>query len=312
MDKNILVTGGTGFIGRNLIETLAKKENNVTALVRKSSNIIKLKNRGIHIVYGDINDLSSLKTALTGIDIVYHCAGYVRNASLKKLFRVNVEGTRNICQAALETGINRLIYTSSIAVISGNKQIPLTDDLPYSSTNNYGLSKLEAEKIVIEYRNKGLKTAILRPCMVYGPGEPHALNFLLNLIRWRLIPIIADGNAHWHLVHVNNVVNALILAGYMDQALSGTYIVADKEVLTVKEILNLMADAMGVKQPWHISKKFIPILSITPFIKDKLKFFLKDRIYNISCIIKKLGYNPAITTKEGLRKVIQYQQGINK
>ena len=102
---NILITGGTGFIGKHLIKRLSKSSDNISALARKTSSLVELKKYDIKIIYGDLLDITSLENATKGMDLVYHCAAYVKDSPLNKLLKINVEGTKNICNVSLKSGV---------------------------------------------------------------------------------------------------------------------------------------------------------------------------------------------------------------
>lgn len=304
--KKILVTGGTGFIGKALVEDLVKSGHEISVLVRKSSKVDPLKALGVCLIYADVAVKESLNKILDyKFDLIFHCAALVENKSLESLRKVNVTGTENICNLALNLGVERLIYLSSVSVVSGNNDLLLREDLPYSATNAYGLSKIEAEKIALDYRKKGLKVAVLRPCTVYGEGEPHLFGPLLFLLKNRLLPLISDGNHKLHLVYVRNVVNALMLALEKEEFLSGTFFVADTEILTINEIFLFLCKAIGGPLPCNLPSWINPILFLLPYDGNKLKFFFRDRVFDISKI-KALGYQPAFKVEESLLKTAQY------
>jgi len=303
---NILITGATGFIGKRLSQRLIKENHTIVCTGRSLSKLDSLREKA-DIVYMDIENPSSVNDIIKKYkpEAVFHCAAKVDGSSLEELIRSNVYGTENVLKASFEEGVERVIYLSSIAVISGNPQIPLTEDLPYAATNKYGTSKVEAEKIALDYRRKGLKISIIRPSMVYGEGEPHLLSLLVKLIKWRLLPIIGKGENKLHLVAVDNLIDVMMIALSRDQALEGTYIVADKEVLSIDKFFNIIAQSQGAKSPYHIHEKFIPILEKIPFIGKRVLFFKKDRIYSIDSIKEKLNYTPRVSVYEGLKKAVK-------
>ncbi len=301
----ILVTGATGFIGGAIVEDLVKEGHEVFALVRKTSSIDRLANLGVKFVFGDISEKDSLYAITGKFDAIFHCAACVDSKNWKKLKLVNIKGTESVCKLALRLGVERLIYLSSVAVVSGHFQVPLIEDLSYSATNLYGESKIEAERIVWDYRRKGLPAVILRPPMVYGENEPHLLKLILFLIKHRLFPIPAGGKNKLHLSYVRNVSQAAVMALHNQDFLKGAYFVADKEVLTIGQIYSILAQAIGAGKPIILSTGFSVFLSKTPWLGKNLKLFIKDRVYDISRI-ELLGYKPAFKAQEALIRSAQY------
>jgi nucleoside-diphosphate-sugar epimerase len=301
----ILVTGATGFIGGAIVEDLVKERHEVFALVRRTSSIAHLASLGVKFVFGDITDIDSLYAITGKFDAIFHCAAYVDDKNRKKLKAVNIKGTESICKLAVRLGVERLIYLSSVAVVSGHFQVPLTEDLSYSATNLYGESKIEAERIVWDFRRKGLPSVILRPPMVYGENEPHLLKLILFLIKHRIFLIPAGGKSKLHLSYVKNVSQAAVMALHHKDFLKGAYFVADKEVLTTGEIYSIMAQAIGAKEPIILPMGFSVFLSKTPWLGPKLNLFIKDRVYDISRI-EQLGYKPRFQAQEALTKSARF------
>ncbi len=297
---NIFVTGATGFIGSYLTDRLVKDGHRVHALVRSTSKTGLLRSQGVGLIEGDITDEKSLERVLAHkIDAVFHCAASISNDNRKRLYRVNVLGTENICKLCLKLNTARLVYVSSVAVVSGNDCSVLTEGLPYRATNLYGESKIEAEKKVMEFREKGLRAAILRPPVVYGEGEPHALNKILYLLRRRLLPFFGQANEKWHLAYVKNVVDALVMALDKKSFLEGTFFVADDEALTVREIFTVLSEAIGAPRPYTCPKRLNSLLLKAPYIGKRIAFLLKERVYDLG-MIRSLGFRPRHTIRECL------------
>ena len=302
---NVLITGATGFIGRNLAEELSgKKGFNIFCLVRNDKKAESLKHLGVKFIYADITEKHTLMKILRHkVDVVFHCAGYVGNKK-DLLYAVNVLGTENVCELAQRLNVERFVYLSSVSVISGNTEVPLTEELPYKATAVYGKSKIEAERKVLEFRKSGLRAVILKPCMVYGEDEPHSLKLLCFLLKHRFFPLIDDGKKKLHLVYVKNVVEAMIYSLAGDEFLNGTFFIADNEVYSVKTIFELIAKAVKAPPPWNLPSAGKTVLLKTPFLGKKLSFFLKDRIYSIDRI-KSLGFNPPYELEVSLKKSVE-------
>jgi nucleoside-diphosphate-sugar epimerase len=302
----IFVTGATGFIGKRLSQRLVLEGHDVVCAGRRLSALGELL-ASVKPLYLDIGNVDSIKNILTKEkpDIVFHCAALVRNSSLPRLMRANRDGTRNVFEACFIENVKQVVYLSSIAAISGNPQIPLTDGLPFAATNNYGLSKIEAEKIAHLYRQKGLKVSIIRPVMVYGENEPHLLGLICRLIRWRMIPIIGYGKTKLQLVDIDNVVDVMMLALSNEKAYEGTYIVADKEILEVGEFIEYIAKCQSAKPPFRIPESVKIILEKTPFLKKQILLLTKNRVYSTERIEQCLGYTPRISVYDGLKKTVK-------
>ena len=303
---NILITGATGFIGKNLVEGLFNKGGHTLfCFVRNPQKAEALEPYGVRFIYGDITDKASLDKLLNyKIDAIFHDAAYVENKNPNLLHRTNVLGSENICELALSLGVKKIIYTSSVAVVSGNFQVPLVEDLPFKATNIYGESKIEAEKVILEYREKGLNIVIVRPSMVYGEDEPHMLKVLLCITKYRLFPLIDKGKAKFHLGYVKNVVEAMIFLLDKKGALEGSFFVGDEEVLTVREVFDTLAEALGVKPLPNLPVWLKPIVISLPSIGRKIGFFAKDRIYSLERI-KSLGFKAPFRTKDSLFRSAQ-------
>jgi len=309
MDKKIriFITGSTGFIGRSLIEELcARGYVDITTLVRRTSDTSFLENKGLKIIAADITDKASLDSIVGTYDVLFHCAGYLKNRNKDLLENVNIRGTENIFQWALERGIRKSIYVSSVSVNSGHAGILRTEDMPYNAVNQYGLSKIAAEKIALKFRNNGLPMIIVRPGMVYGKGEPHMMKLLAMLIKSRLFLLPDCGRVSWHLASVRNVSACLIHCLEDDRALGGTFNIADKEVLTVREVMKILSRHLGVHQPLLLPHPLTRIFSLIPFVGKRIKFLCTDHIYSIERLEKILGFTPPYRAETELADMAEY------
>ncbi|NPV82639.1 MAG: NAD-dependent epimerase/dehydratase family protein [Candidatus Aminicenantes bacterium] len=214
------VTGGTGFIGNHLVRSLLSDGETLRLLVRSPKRPDWLKESYTETVRVDLLDPSALKRALAGCHRLYHLAAYARNWAPEDrvFYRVNVEGFRNILEAALSAGLERVVYVSSSVVSGPSGSVPATEDsnrdhIPYFTA--YEASKALSEKIIPEYLKQGLEIVIGRPTRVYGPGLISEANSVTRLIKYylkyRFCPVLNRGQERGNYVYVEDVVAGLKL-----------------------------------------------------------------------------------------------------
>lgn len=216
----IFITGATGYIGNVLALKLANSNHIVHALVRNPGEAKNLEHSNIRLFKGDIKDIDSIKKAMEGCEQVFHLASFARLWARPSdiFYEINVEGTRNILEAALETNVSKLVYTSSTAVFGNSIKEPLSENDPRTIgfNSDYDLSKCMAEKLVLDYVAKGLKALIVNPSRVYGPGIETYSNvftrFLKALLKRKLIPFPSCPEIVANYSYVHDVVEGHLLA----------------------------------------------------------------------------------------------------
>jgi nucleoside-diphosphate-sugar epimerase len=305
--KRILVTGATGFIGRHLVFLLLERGyTDVHLLVRTTSDISMFDGKNVKLLYGDLSDPVSLNKIDWVFDVVYHCAGYVATDSATLLWRHNVRATENICQRAWRFGVEKFIYVSSVAVVSGSFDVPLTEDKPYAATNIYGKSKIEAEKTVRTYMFKGLQAVIVRPPIVYGEGEPHLLKLIMTLMRYRALPLLNRGAAKMHMVYVRNLAAFMVACLEDDALLGGTFFSCDEDVLSAREIFEALSRAAGLSGPVLVNEKLTACILKLPFVGKWLEISIKDRVYSGQRVKSACSFKPPYAAKAALAQTGAY------
>jgi nucleoside-diphosphate-sugar epimerase len=243
---NVLITGGSGFIGRRLAATLAGRGHDVACLVRRTSRTAGLERAGIRLVMGELRDPASLEAAVAGRDRVFHLAAVVQAARGAAFEDVNAEGTRRLVEACLRAapGIERFVHVSSIAAAGPSRadRAGTEADEPRPVTD-YGRSKLHAERIVLGVADR-LPVTIVRPPNVIGPGS-RELERAVALMRKRIVPAIGDGRPRTSLVDVDDLAEALILASGEARSIGQTYYVTDGGAYAWREITAALAEEMG-------------------------------------------------------------------
>jgi nucleoside-diphosphate-sugar epimerase len=262
----ILITGSTGYIGSLLTKKLAEQGEDISILVRKDPGIPAFQRSNIRIVKGDITDKASVVEAMRGVNRLYHMAAYARLWAKEPdtFYRINVEGTRNVMEAALDADVRKVIYTSTAGVIGPSKDKPMTEEDPRITGffNAYEETKTQAEAVVQEYVKKGLDVSIVNPARVYGPGLDTGSNPVTKIVelymkrKWHVIP--GSGEDIGSYCHVDDVVDGHITA--MAKGVMGERYIFGGVNATFNELISLIKKHSGVdKRLYHLP---FPLLSL--------------------------------------------------
>lgn len=235
--KRVLVTGGTGFIGRRLVEALTTScDVHVRVMARNLSRAADVARFPIELVHGDVSVASQVERAVEGCDLVFHCAA-IAGANAETARAVNVSGTVNVLAAALRAQVERVVHISSLTVYGFPADGDLDETAPRQySGMNYADTKLDAEKVAFEYYEKhGLPVSIIQPACVYGPfGGAWTTGVLTQLKDDRVI-LVDDGDGLANPVYVDDVVHAILLAAVKDQAIGEAFLISDGYRVTWSE-----------------------------------------------------------------------------
>jgi dihydroflavonol-4-reductase len=258
-----LVTGATGFVGSNLAAALGARGDQVRAMRRNTSQLHALEGVPVEYVVGDILDPDSLTMAMQGCEVVFHVAAAAQywRSGKETVYRVNVDGTRNVMQAALATGVERVVHTSSLAALGYPARGKLADEsqaFPRElSWWPYGHSKYLAELEVRKAVEQGLPAVIVNPTIVIGPRD---LNFISgSLVRASVkgqLRVVPPGGSN--VVHVDDVVAGQLAAA--ERGRVGERYILGGENLSHWEIAMVMASVTGGSRPWLI----LPHWSLAP------------------------------------------------
>ena len=208
---DFLVTGASGFIGGHLVETLLDRGHTVRCLVRKSSQITHLRDRGAQLFVGDMREPDSLKQAVDGVGVVFHLAGVTSVFSTSELTRVNRDGTANLARVCAESPQPPVhIYVSSVAA-AGPAELdqPRREEQPPQPISNYGRSKRDAELAAEQYAHI-VPTSVVRPGIVFGPRNRETLPIFKTIARFRMHPVVGARTPPLSLIHVEDLVEILL------------------------------------------------------------------------------------------------------
>ncbi len=326
----ILITGATGFIGRNLVAKLIQQNFDVTALVRRTSEVKELP-KELRLIDGDMCDSRSVDDSVQGMDVVIHLAAYFDfyPKDKKRLYQVNVEGTKNLVTACIKASISRLIYISTAEVIGPVENPPGTEDSPLRPQFDYSKSKMKAEEIV---RASSLETelehVILRPTGVIGEGELYTVFETIEAVNEGTIPMLpGDGEKTLMYTYIEDVVSGIISVIDSKAAKNQTIILCPDEGMTYNELFTFLGVKLGVdppqrKVPTTLAKFGIGLMS--PFKNRGKTTFLwhrqsvqsmdEERWYSNDKAKRLLGWIPKTTMQDGLSQSIDwyYEKGYIK
>jgi nucleoside-diphosphate-sugar epimerase len=319
-----LVSGATGFLGGHLLHKLREKGFRVRALARQTSDIAELVRSGVDVCEGDVADPQSLRRAMAGQQLVFHTAGKVSDwGSRQEFWQANVEGTANVIAACREAGVKRLIHVSSLTVLGLPRSGAQVDEKtpPADSIRDfYTISKIAGEILVRKaHGGGGLETVVIRPGVIWGPGDTTILPRLAALLRRGRLVFIGRGGNHLGLSHVENLSQGLILAALTPSAAGQIYHLTDGEEITARDAFCALAAALGLPLP-RFSLPF-PVVyflaalleriarlqnAVTPpaLTRYGVRLVACDSRYDISKAINELGYRPLLTFRQGLATLI--------
>lgn len=312
----ILITGGTGFLGRRLAQEAKRRGADVAIFARNPDKALEAL--GIKMIAGDIMSREQLRKAFAGHDVVYHLAAEIDESS-PDLWNMNVEGTRNVVQACKSTGIKRLILASSIGVLGGSNGV-LTEDSPYAPETRYEKTKVASEKLV---KASGIPYTIARMPPIVGPNKVWAKIFDAAKKEY---PIIGSGNNYWALVYINDVIEAL-LKTLRQAAKNQTYNIAEAEPHTYNEVYFTITRTIECPAPERHVPVWIAMIgaffyelkcklahkkpSVTMMMAS-IKRLTSSRNVSIEKAKRDLEYSPKYSIEEAMKKTWEGLTAENK
>ena len=323
----LLVTGGTGFTGSRLVEYLIDKGHHISVLDNQKGLFYDhLLKKGASIILGSVTDRETVKKSLEDVQGVFHLAAAFRqiNASRKTYWDVNVEGTRILCEESLKKPIRKFVYCSTQGIHGDIKNPPGNEDSPIVPVDYYQFTKYEGEKVVKEFSEKGLKSVIIRPTAIYGPGDPERFLYLFRFARKGKFYMFGSGKAFYHPVYIDNLCDGFYAAWESDKTHAEVYIIADQEYFTIKELVKKIGQSMGMKVKF-IHLPFFPLYAAAclfeflykpfkkspPLFRRRVDWFRQNRAFKIDKARRELNYSPRIGIEEGLKRTAKWYKDNN-
>jgi len=306
--KLYLVTGGSGFLGINLIRYLLDRGHRVVSLDIAPFDYPE-RDR-VTIIDGDIRDRATVDKAMEGVEIVVHTAAALPLYTVEDIFSTDVDGTRNVMDSALAHGVERSIMISSTAVYGVPDHHPLYETDPMIGVGPYGKAKIEAEAVCLEYRAKGLCVPIIRPKSFIGPER---LGVFALFYDWakdgRGFPMIGSGNNRYQLLDVEDLCESIYLTATLDKdVVNDTFNIGAKDFTTMREDYQAVLDYAGFGKkivpfpagPVIFGLKVLEALKLSPLYAWVYETASKDSFVSIEKAEKVLGYQPKYSNKDAL------------
>ena len=244
------LTGATGFIGGSVARQLIAAGHQVRAIVRTPAKASDLAQLGVELFPGDVTDKPSMRAAMTGVDGVFHIAGWYKigNPDRRTAVAVNIDGTRNVCELMEELGVAQGVYTSTLAVNSDTHGQIVDESYRFSGTHVsvYDETKAEAHRVAESFLARGLPLVIVQPGAVYGPGDTSGIRATFLLFLQRTLPLVPKQTAYsWG--HVEDTARGHVLAMERGQPGRNYFICGPSH--TLEHAIDLASEITGIPAP---------------------------------------------------------------
>lgn len=315
----ILITGGNGFLGRNLAIALQERGDTIRVLALPTEDTTWLEKRNVKVFRGNIVDPQALVEPMRGVNGVIHLAAMIGAwRAMKEYHAVNVTGAENVCRAAMAAGVDRIIHISSAMVYDMAMGRPVTEDDPLQPLDEpYSWTKAQGDMLVERMiREEGLPAIIIRPGTLVGPGDRLNFGRMADRVSAGKGIIIGSGNNAIPFLYVTDLVQGILLALDSKQAVGKIYNISNDEPLTQKEYLSIIAKEIGVAVP-HMHVPYLPLYTaahmaermavlsndrIPPFLtRHGVKLYGANNLVSIDKARRELGFVPRVPISEAVR-----------
>jgi dihydroflavonol-4-reductase len=320
MPRTILITGATGFTGGNLARRLAAQGASVRALLRTRAQAQSLVADGIDVRIGQLTSPTDVIAAARGCDQIYHIAAVFRTAGHPDSHyrEVNVGGTQNVLEAARRLDCERVVHCSTGGVHGHIADPPASETYPFGPGDVYQRTKLEGELAAAAAARRGQRVVIVRPGPIYGEGDLRFLKLYRAVARGVFV-MIGSGTPKLHMVHIDDLVDGILLCGASEAALGEVFILAGPQAPTLNEIVRYIAQALGVAEPrWRVpvwpvkaagllcESLCVPLRIDPPLHRRRVAFFTHHREFDCSKAVRLLGYAPQVSPAEGIARTARW------
>ena len=310
----VLLTGGAGFLGINLARYLLAKDHDIVSL--DIEDFAYPERDRINEITGDIRDRTLVDRAMDGVDFVVHCAAALPLYSPEEILSTDIDGTRNVIDAARQSGVGRFIHISSTAVYGIPDYHPLYEDDPRIGVGPYGEAKVKAEDICFAYRDEGMTVTVIRPKSFVGPER---LGVFALFYDWakdgRGFPMLGDGSNRYQLLDVEDLCEAICLCMTLPESvINDTFNIGAEDFTTMGEDYQAVLDYAGFgkkvtglpAEPAIWLLRLLESLQLSPLYKWVYETAAKDSYVSIQKAQEQLGFRPKFSNKDALIRNYQW------
>jgi nucleoside-diphosphate-sugar epimerase len=322
-----VLTGATGLLGSHIAEQLAQRGERIRALVRSTSDTTFLHSLGAECITGDLGDRDSLRRAVAGADVVYHCAAKVGDWGAWRLFQsLVIDATANVLEACRAEGVGRVLHVSSISVYGHPRPRGelFTEDEPHGQSlwvwDHYCRAKIKAEEVCRRYPGPW---TIVRPSWIYGPRDRNTLPRIFKALAARRVRLIGKADNLLNIIYAGDVADGAIRAANHPDAVGQAYNLSSGGEITQRQLLDLLTDALGrpritrripyrlafwggmlseligrairLKRPPHITRYAVGLVA-------------RPTLFSTAKARSQLGWRPTVSVAEGLRRTLDWHQ----
>ena len=306
-----LITGGAGFLGINLVRFLLRRGHAVTSLDVADYSYPDVASQ-VTVIRGDIRDRAAVERATDGAHVVVHAAAALPLYRPEDILSTDVDGTRNVLEAAAKHQVDRVVHISSTAVYGVPDHHPLREEDPMHGVGPYGEAKVRAEELCLEHRARGMCVPILRPKSFIGPER---LGVFALLYDWakdgKHFPILGRGDNRYQLLDVEDLCEAIYLAATGDRArVNDTFNVGAKEFTTIRQDFQAVLDRAGFGKrikslpaaPVILALRLLERLRLSPIYQWIYETVSTDSFVSIEKAERVLGFRPKYSNQDALRR----------
>lgn len=316
--RNVLVTGGSGFVGINLIRDLVARGYAVTSLDTMPFDYPDVRER-VSLIQGDIRDCEAVDRATSGQQFVVHAAAALPRHKPREIFSIDVDGTRNVLEAAQRHRVARVVHLSTTAVYGIPDHAPLLEGDAVRPLGPYGEAKVAAEALCTEYRARELVVSVLRPVAIIGPER---LGVFAILFDWALdrrhFPLIGSGANRYQFVHVADLCQAIVACMTLPEKLvNETFNIGAKTFATMRQDYQSVLDAAGFGRriiavpsaPMVWGLRILERMHLSPIYRWIYESADRDAYASIEKAEKQLGFKPQYSNAEALISNFEWYRG---